>query len=117
MNNYRLTLIVKESIDEKERQALLDDVVKSFGELKKTDLWGSRAFSYKIAHDTKGYYAHYEFSSEPDTIAALDKKLKLNEDILRYLLLKHEPRSIKKIRKTVKVQETVSEQAETAKKA
>jgi hypothetical protein len=45
MNNYRLTLIVKDSIDEKERKALLDDVVKSFGELKKEDLWGSRAFT------------------------------------------------------------------------
>ena len=117
MNNYRLTLIVKDSVDEKERQALLDDVVKSFGELKKADMWGSRAFTYKIAHDTKGYYAHYEFSSAPETISALDKKLKLNEDILRYLLLKHEPRAIKKIRKAASSEETISKQAEEAKKA
>lgn len=116
MNNYRLTLIVKDSIDEKERKALLDDVVKSFGELKKEDLWGSRAFTYKIAHDSKGYYAHYEFSSEPETIAALDKKLKLNEDILRYLLLKHEPRTIKP-KKVSKTEKAVEEKTEEAKKA
>ena len=112
MNNYRLTLIVREKLDEKERKALLDDVVKSFGELKKEDLWGSRSFSYPIAHDSKGYYAHYEFSSEPDTIAALDKKLKLNEDVIRYLLLKHEPRPIKKAKIAKKVEAKTEKQEE-----
>ncbi len=111
MNNYRLTLIVREKLDEKERKALLDDVVKSFGELKKEDMWGSRPLSYPIAHDSKGYYAHYEFTSEPNTIAALDKKLKLNEDVIRYLLLKHEPRAIKKSKVSKKV-ETKSEAKE-----
>lgn len=113
MNNYRLTLIVREKLDEKERQAVLDDVVKSFGELKKEDKWGVRPFAYPIAHDTKGFYAHYEFSADPGSIAALDKKLKLNEDIIRYLLLKHEPRKIKpsKAKKEAQVTEEKSEKA------
>lgn len=112
MNNYRLTLIVKENLEEKERKTLLDDVVKSFGEMRKEDLWGVRPLAYEIQHGAKGYYAHYEFSSEPNTIAALDKKLKLNEDIIRYLLLKHEPRTIKpkKGKKAPKVEEVVIEE-------
>jgi small subunit ribosomal protein S6 len=122
MNNYRLTLIIKENLEEKERKALLDDVVKSFGEMTKEDLWGVRPLAYEIQHGSKGYYAHYEFSSEPQTIAALDKKLKLNEEIIRYLLLKHQPRTIKakrvskadksaeeKVAKTDKVVEVKSE--------
>ncbi len=116
MNNYRLTLIVKENIEEKERKALLDDVVKSFGKMTKEDLWGMRPLSYDIEHDSKGYYAHYEFSSEPDTIAALDKKLKLNEEIVRYLLLKHEPRTIKP-KKVSKTEKVVEEKTEEAKKS
>lgn len=117
MNNYRLTLIVKEKLAEKDRQALLDDVVKSFGQLTKADLWGLRPMSYAIEHDSKGYYAHYEFSSEPETISALDKKLRLNEEIIRYLLLKHEPRTIKpkKGKKAVKTEEAVVEEKATDK--
>lgn len=117
MNNYRLTLIVKEKVEEKERQALLDDVVKSFGKLTKEDLWGVRPLAYDIEHDSKGYYAHYEFSSEPQTIAALDKKLKLNEEIVRYLLLKHEPRTIKpkRVLKSAKTEVEVEAESETKK--
>lgn len=112
MNNYRLTLIVKESLEEKERKALFDDVVKSFGELTKEDSWGVRPFSYPIQHQAKGFYMHYEFSSDPSSILALDKKLRLNEDVLRFLLMKHEPRTIKKSQ-TVKK----AERAEAATKS
>jgi small subunit ribosomal protein S6 len=88
MNNYFLTLLVKQDLDEKDRKELLEGVKKNFGKLTKEDLWGVRDLAYSIKHLEKAYYAHFEFESEPSKIPALDKSLKLNEDILRYLLLK-----------------------------
>lgn len=108
MNTYKLTLLVKNTIDEKERKELLDDVVKSFGKVTKEDLWGNRGMTYPIAKQTQAFYAHYEFESDPSTIAALDKKLKLNEDVIRFLLLKTEAKKPRKskIRKEVKAEAT-----------
>jgi small subunit ribosomal protein S6 len=90
MNNYRLTLLVKNDLAEGARKALFDDVVKSFGKVTKEDIWGARGLSYPIQHQSQAFFAHFEFESEPSTIAPLDKKLKLNEDVIRYLLLKVE---------------------------
>ena len=81
-----LTLVVKNDVDEKARTALLEEVKKQFGSLKKEDLWGARSLAYPIMHQDRAYFAHFEFESEPSTIFALDKMVKLNEDIIRYLL-------------------------------
>ncbi len=88
MNNYTLTILVKDDLSEKDRKEVLESVTKQFGKVEKEDMWGSRPLVYDIAHQNKAYFAHFEFESDPSTISALDRNLKLNEDILRYLLLK-----------------------------
>lgn len=88
MNNYQLTVLLKNSLDEKERGAILEAITKQFGSKSKEDLWGVRELSYPIKHQAKAFYAHFEFEAEPNSISSLDKSLKLNEDILRYLLIR-----------------------------
>lgn len=88
MNSYILTLVLKADLEEKARKELLESVTKKFGKLNKEDLWGVRDLAYPIKHQEKGYYALYFFEAEPKTIPALDKNLKLEEDIIRYLLIR-----------------------------
>ncbi len=94
MNDYALTLVIKSDLAEKARQELLAAVTKKFGsprevgKLVKEELWGNRDLAYPIKHQTKGYYAHYFFSAEPPVAPALDKALKIEEDILRYLIIR-----------------------------
>lgn len=88
MNNYLLTVLVNDKLSEKDRKELVDSISKNFGKLTKEDLWGSRYLAYPIKHNDKAYYAHFEFEAEPQIISSLDKMLKLNEDILRYLLVR-----------------------------
>lgn len=88
LGNYQLALLIKDSLDEKSREEILESVRKSLGEIKKEDLWGSRNLVYKIKKDDKAFYAYFEFETEPGTIPSLDKSLKLNEDIIRYLLIR-----------------------------
>lgn len=88
MNQYALTLVLKNDLDEQARKGLLESVSKRMGKVEKEDLWGSRDLSYPIQHQSKGYYAHYLFSSEPQEVSPLDKALKVEEGILRYLLVR-----------------------------
>jgi small subunit ribosomal protein S6 len=98
VNNYLLTVVIRNDLDEKARGELLADIEKRFGKLNKNDLWGVRDLAYPIKHQTKAFYSHYEFESEPDTISSLDKSLKLNEDIIRYLLIRYNPnKKMKKV--------------------
>ncbi len=92
VNNYYLTLVIKPDLDEKERKALLDSMTKkllgSDGKVEKEDLWGNIDLAYPIKKQKKGYYAHYEITADPKNAKGLDKSLKVEEDILRYLLIK-----------------------------
>ncbi len=88
MNKYALTLVLKPDLEEKARKELLDSVTKKMGENVKEELWGIRDLTYPIKKFTKGYYIHYFFEADPKTIAPLDKALKIEEDILRYLLVR-----------------------------
>lgn len=92
MNSYLLTLVLKPEMDEKERKTLLDSLVKKVvGENEKVgkeDLWGVRDLAYPIKKQTKGFYVHYQLIADPSQTKGLDKSLKLEEDILRYLLIR-----------------------------
>ncbi len=88
MNSYALTIVLKTDLDEKARKELLESVTKKFEKIEKEDLWGARDLAYPIQHQTKGWYAHYLFDADPQVAASLDKTLKIEEDILRYLLVR-----------------------------
>ena len=92
MNSYLLTLVLKSDLEEKVRGELLDGIKKKMlgkdGKIQKEDLWGPRDLAYPIKKQTKGYYIHFEFQTEPDIAKGIDKTLKLEEDILRYLLIR-----------------------------
>lgn len=92
MNSYLLTFVLKPDLEEKERKALLDSIIKKVvadvGKVEKEDLWGIRDLAYPIKRQAKGYYAHYQISTDPKMVKGLDKSLKLEEDIIRYLLVR-----------------------------
>lgn len=92
MNSYYLTLVLKSDLEEKERKALLDSMSKKLtgegGKIGKEDLWGVKTLAYPIKKQTSGYYAHFEIEADPKDAKDLDKSLRVEEDVLRYLLIK-----------------------------
>ncbi|MBI2196922.1 30S ribosomal protein S6 [Candidatus Daviesbacteria bacterium] len=92
MNSYYLTLVLRPDLEEKERKVLLDSISKKVsgteGKIEKEDLWGVRTLTYPIKRNTSGYFAHFEISGDPKNVKGLDKSLKVEEDILRYLLIR-----------------------------
>ncbi|OGE21165.1 30S ribosomal protein S6 [Candidatus Daviesbacteria bacterium RIFCSPHIGHO2_01_FULL_40_24] len=92
MNSYYLTLVLKPGLEEKERKTLLDALSKKLtgegGKVAKEDLWGVRPLAYPIKRNTSGFFAHFEIEADPANAKGLDKILKLEEDVLRYLLIR-----------------------------
>lgn len=92
MNSYNLTLVLKPDMDEKMRKTLLDSVAKRLigedGKIDKEDMWGAKDLAYPIKKQTKGFFVHYVVTTDPKNGKAIDKTLKLEEDILRYLLVR-----------------------------
>lgn len=87
-------------MEEEERKSLLGSVVKKLtvedpstssgqvGKVMKEDFWGLRDLAYPIKRQTKGFYAHFELETAPKNVKGIDKTLQLEENILRYLLIR-----------------------------
>jgi len=55
------------------------------GTISKLEEWGIRDLAYRIKKQRRGYYILLEHDSEAATLNELERNLRLNEDILRFL--------------------------------
>ena len=92
MNEYELALIIKPTLPDEEiakQKAGIEEFIKAEkGTIGKWEEWGRRRMTYVIKHEINGYYLFGSFSAEPGVILKLDKKLKLDKTVLRFLLTK-----------------------------
>jgi small subunit ribosomal protein S6 len=58
------------------------------GKVTKTDVWGRKHFAYPIQKYQEGYYIVYEFENFSSETKRIEKTLKSNKDILRFLLIR-----------------------------
>lgn len=111
MQKYTLTVLVNEKVPEADRNAIFESIKKDFSNLIKEDFWGVKSLAYDIKHNNKAFYAHFEFEAEPNAVITLDKNLRLNEDIIRYLIVKRKDKREKR-QATKKTEEKTEEKIE-----
>ena len=54
--------------------------------LNSVDEWGKRKLAYEIEDETEGYYVLYNFESTPDYPVEIERRLNINENVLRSLI-------------------------------
>lgn len=94
MNSYELLYIMKPTVEEEARAALIArfaDIVKNDnGEVENIDEWGMRKLAYAIDYISEGYYVLMNFKANPDLPAELERNLKISEDVMRFMVVKKE---------------------------
>lgn len=66
-------------------QAQIEEFLKQNAVFEKTDVWGKRGLGYPIKKKRLGYYCLFLYEGEGDVIGSLERQMKLNERVLRYL--------------------------------
>ena len=76
----------------------------SSGKVIKIEEWGLLNLTTKIKNYKKGFYIHYKFEGNKETLNQIDKKIKVDNTILRYLTVRYKKLDTKKtnISKTLK---------------
>lgn len=94
MNSYELLYIMKPTVEEEARAALIArfaDIVKNDGgEIENIDEWGMRKLAYAIDYISEGYYVLMNFKAKADLPAELERNLKISEDVMRFMIVKKE---------------------------
>lgn len=92
MNTYELTLLFAEDKEAKNKKAVTklvtDYIAKKKGKIVKTDEWGVKPLAYPIRENKSGEYVHLVIELEPKNQPGLDKMLRLDEQMLRYLFVR-----------------------------
>jgi small subunit ribosomal protein S6 len=91
---YETVFIARQDISAKQAE----DLVKGFtkivndngGQVKKTESWGLRNLAYRIKKNKKGHYALIHSDAPAKAIAEMERNIRLNEDVLRYMTVRIE---------------------------
>lgn len=92
MENYELVVIINPTFDEERREnalKLIADLIKSkSGEIISQDMWGRKELAYPIQKFNEGVYVLFNFKVAKTEINDIDYKVKINDDVIRHLLVK-----------------------------
>ena len=65
-------------------------LISDNGTIVSVDEWGKRRLAYPINYETEGYYVLINFTCDANFPAELDRVYKINDGILRSLIIKKE---------------------------
>ncbi len=90
---YENTIVARQDLAEKEIIAIKEkynEIIKSSsGKVIKIEDWGLLNLSNKIKNFRKGYFIHYKFEGNKETLNDLEKKIKVDGSIIRNLIVKY----------------------------
>ena len=89
---YECVYIARQELTAAQAEQLSKDLTKivssNSGEIKRQEYWGLRNLAYKIRKNRKGHYTMFHIEAPAGTIEELERNMRLNEDIMRYLTVK-----------------------------
>lgn len=96
---YELVVITKGDLDESSHKKQIDEIKKLIeegkGEVESIDECGKKQLAYTIKKQTHGHYTFFTFRADPKTPGDFNKKLRLMEDLLRYMVIRKEGKEAK----------------------
>ena len=89
---YENVFIVRQDASTQQVEGMTDHfsgiVRDQGGEVAKTEHWGLKTMAYRIKKNRKGHYVMMNLDAAPSAVAELERNLRLNEDVLRYMTIR-----------------------------
>lgn len=94
MNKYELTLVLDGKSGAAKKKKVTETLEKIIdvhkGKILETKEWGEKKLAYKIGKSTTGFYLFFEVEADPGVAKALNDKMRVDQDLVRYLLVRKE---------------------------
>lgn len=113
---YESVFIVRQDVSSNDVDKLvveIGNIIKeNGGEVIKNEYWGLRTLAYEIKGNKKGHYIFLGLEAKPQTIKEMERRMKLNENIVRVFTtnvenISSEPSPILRSEEDLAAQETV----------
>lgn len=91
---YEHVVVTRPDISPQQVDALIEDISKivteASGSVGKTEYWGLRNLSYPIKKARKAHYSLLNIDAPGAVLHEIERRHRINEDVLRYLTIKVE---------------------------
>ena len=92
VRRYEVMIILDPSQDERTVAPSLDKFLEGVrndgGKVEEVDVWGKRRLAYPIDKKEEGIYVVVNLECESDSVQELDRRLNLNDNVLRTKVLR-----------------------------
>jgi small subunit ribosomal protein S6 len=89
---YEAVFIVRADASSSHVEAIASTVIATVreleGEVTKTEFCGLRFLAYQIKKNKRGHYVLLNIAAEPHKIEEIERRFRLNEDIIRFLIVR-----------------------------
>jgi small subunit ribosomal protein S6 len=90
--DYEVALIIRPEVEEEGQEALIEGVSEILtsdgGEVQDVEKWGRRRLAYPIRKVQEGHYFFIQGQFSASVLPELERRIKLNEDILRHMVVR-----------------------------
>ena len=94
MNKYELAVVYNPTLEEEAyaaAQAGVQSLIERFGgKVENVDDWGEKRLAYEIQKLREGVYNFVTFTGEPTVPVEVEKRMRIMDNVLRYLITKVE---------------------------
>lgn len=98
-HTYELTYIVNSVISDEQVKDMVSRVTayvkENAGEIIEVDEWGARRLAFPIQKKRNGYYVNMYFKAPGELIPRLERAMEIDDNILRYLTLRMDPKMVR----------------------
>ena len=98
-HTYELTYIINAALSDEQIKDMVGRVQKYIedngGEITDVDEWGNRRLAYPINKKRNGYYVNLYFRGPGELIPRLERAMKIEDNLLRYLTLRMDPKMVR----------------------
>ena len=95
---YETIIIVDALLDDENVDSIIQKystfLTKNNCTITNVDRWGRKKFAYQIKKKHTGFYISIEFTGPADAVAKLERQYHLDENILRYLTVSFDKRTL-----------------------
>lgn len=95
--DYELGIVLNPEVGDDQARAIVERVTQTLvaneGQVVRVNAWGRRRLAYPIEHHRDGLYFFFDLILPPQSIAEIERSLRLNEDIIRHLIKVRDPRA------------------------
>jgi small subunit ribosomal protein S6 len=92
VNKYELTLVLDGKTGATKKKKVTETLEKTLkifkGVISESKDWGVKELAYKLGKSTTGLYLYFEIEMDPSGVKALNDKLRVDIDLIRYLLIR-----------------------------